>query len=115
MVSPNGGSGYSTEGAVLVSVRQTMRTFTKWNRFSSLDLLQLPQSEFVIHVSGIQGRRRLEQHDPGFLVGDRFVLDSAWHHNKLAFFEPHRLVAKFNAEAAVHHQKHFVFIFVVMP
>ena len=43
------------------------------------------------------------------------MLDSARDNDELAFFELNGLVSKFDAEASLHHQEHFVFILVVMP
>jgi len=43
------------------------------------------------------------------------MLNSARHHNELAFLQPNRLVAKFNPKTSLYHQKHFVFVLMVMP
>ena len=72
------------------------------------------QGAFVYDVAGVQRGRWFEENDPAFLVGYGTVLDSAGDHQKLAFFNPHVTVTQLHTEAAFDHQKHFVFIFVVM-
>ena len=43
------------------------------------------------------------------------MFNAARHHDEFAFIQPHGLVAKLDAEAALHYQEPFVFVLVVMP
>src|SRR5437899_11831469 len=80
-----------------------------------LHALQFAQRHFVLHVAGIQCGRWLKQHDPGFFVGYRTVLESPRHYDELSFFQPDMPVAKLHSEAALDYQEHLLFVLVMMP
>jgi hypothetical protein len=71
--------------------------------------------ELVFHVAGVERGGWLEEQNPAFFVGDGLVLDSAGHDDELARFEFDAFVSEFDAEAALYHQEHLVFVLVVMP
>ena len=84
-----------------------------------LDSFQLLASEFILNVAGVQSRCRFKEQDLAFLFRKGPVFDAAGHDNELAGFDPLGAIisgfTKVHPEAALHHQKHFVFIFVMMP
>jgi hypothetical protein len=69
---------------------------------------------FVDDVAGVERSGGLEQEQPAFFVGDGLVLDATGNDDELAFFDPFVTVAEFHAEAAFHHEEHFVLVFVMM-
>ena len=73
------------------------------------------QCELVLDVPGVERGRRLEKQDPAFFVSDRLVLHSARDHDELAFLELKGLVAEFDAKPSFDHEKHLVFVLMVMP
>jgi len=50
-----------------------------------------------------------------FLVGGRAVLDAPWNNNEFAFLDCGFVVAEFHPQRALHDQKHFVFVVVMVP
>src|SRR5580704_7575075 len=75
---------------------------------------QFPSSTLVHHIAGVQRARRLAQQEPAFFICHRLVLHPPRHHDELAFFNPYLPVAKFHAKAPFHHQKHLVFMVVMV-
>jgi hypothetical protein len=69
---------------------------------------------FVYNVTGVQRSGRLKQQNPAFFLGYRTVLDSMWHHDILALFDPLVPVAEFHAEASLDDEEHFVFVVVMV-
>src|SRR5579862_6336655 len=53
-----------------------------------LDSRQLMESHFVFHVASVQGRNRLEEHDPTLVFRDWAVFHSARHYDEFAFLDP---------------------------
>src|ERR1035441_3820129 len=83
--------------------------------FSSVsNTLQFVHRPFILNIARVQRRGRLEQHDPTFFVCRGTMLYSARHYDKLALFDPFMAVAKIHAEAALHHQKHFVLVLMTV-
>src|SRR6266705_349675 len=84
-----------------------------------LDSFQLLPSEFILDVAGVQSRCRFKEQDFAFLFRKGPVFDAAGHDDELTGLDPLGAIisvfAKVHSEAALHHQKHFVFILVVMP
>src|SRR5579864_1330840 len=71
-------------------------------------------SAFVDDVAGVQSRGRLEEHDPALLLGHGAMFNSARDDDEFAFLDPLVVVRKVHAEAAPDHEKHFVFVFVMV-
>src|SRR5215469_18268514 len=69
----------------------------------------------VHHISRVQGAGRLEEKEPALLLGNGFMLDATRHDDELSFFDPFvRPIAKLHAKAALHDQKHFVLVMVMV-
>jgi hypothetical protein len=83
--------------------------------YEVLDSVQFVQRKLVLYVASVERCGGLEEKDPAFFVGDGPVLDSAWDDDKFTFFELHSFVAELDPEAALYHQEHLVFVFMMMP
>lgn len=70
---------------------------------------------FGANVPCIQRRGWLKEQDVCFLVGDWAVLDLVWDNDKFTFLEPDVPVAKLHAKSAFDHEKHLVFIVMMVP
>src|SRR5882757_7469750 len=76
--------------------------------------LQLTKRFFVRDVAGVESGGWFEEKNPAFLVSYRLVFNSTPHHHVLPFFDPFVTIAKLHAKTALHHKKHFVFVFVMV-
>src|SRR5438067_2289300 len=101
-------------GAPGLAIFETWETGPVSPMLGPSNALQLPNRALVYHVPGVERSSRLEQQKPALLVGDRFVLHASRNHNELPLFNPHMPVAKLHPKPALHHQKHLVFVFVMM-
>jgi hypothetical protein len=79
------------------------------------DFLQLGGGQFAFDISGVEGRSGLEQENLNLLLGERAVLDAALDDNEFARFKPFAAVGEIHAETPFDHEKHFVFVVVMMP
>src|SRR5437588_12397412 len=79
------------------------------------DALKLCDRPFVDKVPGIQSRSWLVQHDLHFFISGRAVLDAVRHDDELAFPDNRLVIPKLHPQRAFDHQKHFVFVFMVVP
>jgi hypothetical protein len=76
--------------------------------------LKLTQSAIVPHVASIERAPRLEQHHVHLFRRHWHVLPPR-HNAELARSHPQVAIAEADAEAAFHHQEHFVRGLVVVP
>jgi hypothetical protein len=65
-------------------------------------------------ISCVERCSGLEQENPAFFVGYRFVLDAPRNDDEFALFDPFVTVAKFHAETAFDDEEHFVFVLVMV-
>src|SRR5215213_9012951 len=67
-------------------------------------------------IAGMLGLRRLEKHDPAFLLSNRIMLDTPRHDMKIAALEMHmRAVAIFDGQRSLPDQEKLVLVAVGMP
>ena len=78
------------------------------------DSFQFLNRALVDHIARVQRAGGLKQEDPTFFVGYGSVLDAARDHDEFTFFDPFVVVAEFHAEAALHDEKQFVFVLVMV-
>jgi hypothetical protein len=76
---------------------------------------QALHSALVLNVARVQCRSGLEQEHMGFFFGNRLVLHSLRHDQKLPLLEPDVPIAKLHAESALNYEEKLVFVVVVMP
>lgn len=85
----------------------------------SLNRLELFPREFVFNVARVERRSRFEEHDFAFLFSERSMLDAARDDDEFALLNPLfpivSIVAIIHAKAALHHEEHLIFIFVMVP
>jgi hypothetical protein len=79
-----------------------------------LNALEFAQGAFVDDVAGVERGCGLEEQNPAFFVGNRTVFDPTRYDDEFTLLDPDLPVAKFHAEAALNHEKQFVFILVMM-
>jgi hypothetical protein len=82
-------------------------------------MLQVGLGALVDDVAGVQRGCGLEEQEPAFFVGYGFVFYAARHDHELAFFDPFVMFVKvfvpiMHAEAALDHEKQFIFMLVVV-
>jgi hypothetical protein len=65
--------------------------------------------------AGIQRSCRLKQQDRYLFGRHRPMLDSAWHDEELARFEPLLVIAEVHSETALDDEEHLVFVVMVVP
>src|SRR5260370_42520571 len=79
------------------------------------DALELGDSPFVGDVAGVQSRFWFDQDNVDLVVRNGAVLDAARADNEFAFARDTLTIAEFHAEGALHDEKEFVFIIVMLP
>src|SRR2546421_11691717 len=84
-----------------------------------LNRFQILPRELVFDVAGVQRRGRFEQHHFAFFFREWSMLNAARHDDELALFDPvlacFSVIAIVHAETTFHDQKHFIFVFVMVP
>src|ERR1041385_1993835 len=80
-----------------------------------LDVLEPLPCSLVPHVAGVERRRGFEQQHVALLLGDRPVLDPAWHHDALPGREIDVPAPQLHAERALHDEEHLVLVLVRVP
>src|SRR2546423_14357948 len=83
------------------------------------NLLEFFPRELIFNVAGVQRGRRFEEEHFTFFFGYWAVFDAARNNDELARLDPFLaltiVLAIVHPEAALHDEKHLVFIFVMMP
>src|SRR5690348_176049 len=80
-----------------------------------LEPRELVECTLIANVPRVQGRRRLEEQDLDFLIGDGPVFHASRHDEEIARPELDHLITQLHAKTAAVHEKELVFILVVMP
>src|SRR5229473_5757454 len=78
------------------------------------DALELGDSPFVGDVAGVQRRLWFDQDNVDLVVRNGAVLDAARDDNEFALAHDTLTIAEFHAEGALHDEKEFVFVIVMM-
>src|SRR5438445_3247081 len=79
------------------------------------DALELCDRPFVDDVSSVQRRFWFDQDNVDLFVRNGAVLNSVRDDNEFALANQAFTIAEFHAERALHHEKKFVFVIVMMP
>jgi hypothetical protein len=80
-----------------------------------LDALELGDRPFVGDIARVQRRFWFDQDNVDFFVRNGAVLDAVRDDNEFAFAHQTFTIAEFHAEGALHDEKKFVFLIVMMP
>ena len=77
--------------------------------------LQLVDRSLAAYVPGVQRALGLEQKDVRLLVRNGQMIHPLRHNKEFAGIDLYVAVAQPNPQAPLHHEKHLVFIFMMMP
>ena len=69
----------------------------------------------MIDIASVAGCRRFKQQNTGLLMGDRLVFHSTRDDAEFANIESDDLIAEVNVDVASDHEKHLIFVGVLMP
>ena len=84
----------------------------------NLDVFKVFTGKFILDVSSVQRRCRLEQQDFTLVFRKRPMLDAARNNDELARLDPFAALAVVpivHTKPTLYDEKHFVFGFVMMP
>src|SRR5467141_3031424 len=84
-------------------------------QIADLDALELGDSPFVGDVPRVQRRFWFDQDNVDLFVRNGAVLDAVRDDNELAFAHHTLTIAEFHAERALHDEKKFILLIVMMP
>jgi hypothetical protein len=80
-----------------------------------LEPLQFYHRPLVAHITGVEGGLGLEQDNMDFVLGFGHALDAFLDDDEFAGIDENLAIAEAHFHSALHDEKHFVFVVVVMP